>query len=179
MAKIKRYGVNVGGLEFDLDTLGDMPENVRKYLDELGNQLAENGAEGMVKIDGDHIPAEVDAWLRAKLDEKKVLTDKEGPDTVKVGEIDREWYSDFMDKYINKHAARINSATDGRYRPQIAEMATLVSVGFAYMIEHDEHWQKLGTFEAACLFEGVAQSMITAAVGVAMEETREAGDEDE
>ena len=112
MAAEKRFAVQVGGLEFDLASFPDMPEEVRQYLDEIGRQLEENGAEGRNRIGG-VMPQYVDDWIRASVIDLQKRVDKEGPDAVKVESMDRDWYAGYVDKTVIKTLAQIDAATGG------------------------------------------------------------------
>lgn len=110
MAAEKRFAVQVGGLEFDLASFPDMPEEVRQYLDEMGRQLEENGAEGRNSLEG-VIPQYVDDWIRASVIAMQKRVDEEGPDAVKVESMDRDWYGGHMDRRVSETLAQIDAET--------------------------------------------------------------------
>lgn len=175
MATEKRFAVQVGGLEFDLASFPDMPEEVRQYLDEMGRQLEENGAEGRSQL-GDVMPQYVDDWIRASVIAMQKRVDEEGPDAVKVGEMDRDWYAEYVDKMVIKTLAQIDAGTGGQHTPELEKTAALLCGSWRMLIKRDGDWRGLGSELAAKLFHGV---VIAALLRTAdMERTKEDGHEE-
>ena len=175
MATEKRFAVQVGGLEFDLSSFPDMPEEVRQYLDEMGRQLEENGAEGRSRLGG-VMPQYVDDWIRASVIAMQKRVDEEGPDAVKVGEMDRDWYGGFMDKIVIRNCARIDVETGGQHTPELEKTAALLCGSWRTLIKRDGDWRGLGSELAAKLFDGVVIAALLRTVS--MERTKEDGHED-
>lgn len=175
MAAKKRFAVQVGGLEFDLASFPDMPEEVRQYLDEVGRQLEENGAEGRSCL-GDVMPQYVDDWIRASVIAIQKRVDEEGPDAVKAGEMDRDRYGGHMDKMVTKTLAQIDAETGGQHRPELEKTAALLCGSWRMLIKRDGDWRGLGSDLAVKLFQGVAIAALLRTVD--MERTKEDGHEE-
>ena len=175
MAAEKRFAVQVGGCEFDLASFPDMPEEVRQYLDEMGRQLEENGAEGRSRIGG-VMPQYVNDWIRASVIAMQKRVDEEGSDVVKVGEIDPDWYAGLVDKLVIRTCAQIDTATGGKHTPELEKTAALLCGSWRMLIKRDGDWRGLGSELAAKLFHGVAIAALLRTVS--MERTKEDGHEE-
>lgn len=175
MAAEKRFAVQVGGLEFDLASFPDMPEEVRQYLDEMGRQLEENGAEGRSRIAG-VMPQYVDDWIRGKIVDLQKRVNEEGPDAVKAGEINPDWYAGYVDKMVIKTLAQIDTATGGQHTPELEKTAALLRGSWRTLIKRDGDWRGLGSELAAKLFHGVAIAALLRTASV--ERTKEDGHEE-
>lgn len=175
MAVEKRFAVQVGGLEFDLSSFPDMPEEVRQYLDEMGRQLEENGAEGRTTL-GDVMPQYVDDWIRASVIAMQKRVDEEGPDAVKVESMDRDWYAGHMDRRVSETLAQIDAATGGQHTPELEKTAALLCGSWRTLIKRDGDWRGLGSELAAKLFHGVVIAALLRTASV--ERTKEDGHEE-
>lgn len=175
MAAEKRFAVQVGGLEFDLASFPDMPEEVRQYLDEIGRQLEENGAEGRSNL-GHVMPQYVDDWIRASVIAMQKRVAEEGPDVVKVESMDRDWYAGHMDRRVSETLAQIDAVTGGQHTPELEKTAALLRGSWRMLIKRDGDWRGLGSELAAKLFHGVAIAALLRTAG--MERTKEDGHEE-
>lgn len=175
MAAEKRFAVQVGGLEFDLSSFPDMPEEVRQYLDEMGRQLEENGAEGRNELGG-VMPQYVDDWIRASVIAMQKRVDEEGPDAVKVESMDLDWYAGHVDKLVIKILAQIDAETGGKHTPELEKTAALLCGSWRMLIKRDGDWRGLGSELAAKLFHGVAIAALLRTVS--MERMKEDGHEE-
>lgn len=154
MAVEKRFAVQVGGLEFDLASFPDMPEEVRQVLDELGRQTEENGGGPRTCYSGDVMPAVVTAWVREKLEDLQKRIKEEGPDVVKVASLDRGWYADKMDRLVISTLADVDRISAGRYRKDLEKTAAVLCWAWRTLIQKDKDWRALGCMQAEKLYYG-------------------------
>lgn len=177
MATEKRFAVQVGGLEFDLSSFPDMPEEVRQYLDEMGRQLEENGAEGRNRLDG-VTPQYVDDWIRASVIAMQKRVDEEGPDAVKVESMDRDWYAEYMDKLTLSTLADMDRMSAGRYRVELTKTAALLGRAWRTLIRKDKDWRALGVGTARSLYYGVVIAVLIATADMCRGAEKEDGHEE-
>ena len=176
MAAEKRFAVQVGGLEFDLASFPDMPEEVRQYLDELGRQTEENGGGPRTVYSNDVIPPEVNEWVKSKLADIQRRINEEDMDAVRVENMDREWFADHMDKLVVSTLADVDQATGGQHTPELEKTAALFCGAWRTLIQKDKDWRALGCMQAEKLYYG---AVIAALLRTAdMERTKEDGHEE-
>lgn len=175
MEKERAFFVNVGGMSFNLEEFDDMPENVRATLAEMGNQFAQEIGGKNVRVEGENVAPEVNAWVKEKIKEIKRKNAEEGPDAVKLKQIAPDWMKDFVEENIEKSAKKLDEATDGKFSAKIAELAVLLEVGFAILFNHDPEWRDLGVLTAAKLYDGVTTSLLLAGTERQMKEEKEGG----
>jgi len=154
MAMERRFGVQVGGLQFDLASFPDMPEEVRQYLDETAGQMEEERGEGCYKFTGDVMPPAVTEWVRAKLMDLQKRANAGDLDAVKVENMDREWFADHMDKLVFHTLADVDRMSAGRYRKDLEKTAALLCGAWRTLIQKDKDWRALGCMQAEKLYYG-------------------------
>lgn len=176
MAMKRRFAVQVGGLEFDLASFPDMPEEVRQYLDELGRQTEENGGGPRTMYSDDVIPPEVNEWVKAKLADIQRRIKEDDMDAVRVENMDREWYAEYMDKLTLSTLADMDRMSEGRYRVELKKTAALLGRAWRTLIRKDKDWRALGVGTARSLYYGVVIAVLIATAD--MERTKEDGHEE-
>lgn len=166
MAMERRFGVQVGGLQFDLASFPDMPEEVRQYLDELGRQTEEDRGEGILKVPADVMPPAVTEWVRAKIMDLQKRAEAGDLDAVKVENMDRAWFEDHMDKLVVSTLADVDRMSAGRYKDKLEKTAAVLCGTWRTLIRRDEDWRTLGCRQAEKLYYGavIAALLRTAAM---------------
>lgn len=166
MAMERRFGVQVGGLQFDLASFPDMPEEVRRYLDEAAGQMEEDRGEGIFKVPADVMPPAVTEWVRAKIADLQKRVNAGDLDAVKVENMDREWFADHMDKLVVSTLADVDRMSAGRYRKDLEKTAAVLCGAWRTLIRRDKDWRSLGCQQAEKLYYGavIAALLRTAAM---------------
>ena len=162
----RRFVVQVGGLQFDLASFPDMPEEVRQYLDETAGQMEEDRGEGIFKVPADVMPPAVTEWVRAKIADLQKRMNAGDFDAVKVENMDREWFADHMDKLMVSTLADVDQATGGQHTPELEKTAALFCGAWRTLIRRDKDWRALGCQQAEKLYYGavIAALLRTAAM---------------
>ena len=177
MAMERRFGVQVGGLQFDLASFPDMPEEVRQYLDELGRQTEENGGAGIFKVQADVMPPAVNEWVRAKIMDLQKRTKAGDLDVVKVENMDREWFADHMDKLVISTLADVDRISAGRYRKDLEKTAAVLCWAWRTLIQKDKDWRALGCQQAEKLYYGAVIAALLRTAAMCRSAEKEAGHE--
>lgn len=154
MAMERRFGVQVGGLEFDLASFPDMPEEVRQYLDETAGQMEEDRGEGIFKFPADVMPPAVTEWVRAKIEDMQKRMKAGDLNAVKVENMDREWFAGYMDKLVVSTLADVDRISAGRYRKDLEKTAAVLCWAWRTLIQKDKDWRALGCMQAEKLYYG-------------------------
>lgn len=154
MAMERRFVVQVGGLEFDLASFPDMPEEVRRYLDEMAGQIDEDRGEGNYEISADNMPPAVTEWVRAKIMDLQKRTNAGDFDVVKVENMDREWYAEYMDKLVVSTLTDVDRMSAGRYKDKLEKTAAVLCRTWRTLIRKDKDWRALGCMQAEKLYYG-------------------------
>lgn len=154
MAMERRFFAQVGGLQFDLASFPDMPEEVRRYLDEMAGQMEEDRGEGIYKIQADVMPPAVTEWVRAKIMDLQKRTNAGDLDVVKVENMDRAWFAGYMDKLVASTLADVDQATGGQHTPELEKTAALFCGAWRTLIRRDKGWRALGCRQAEKLYYG-------------------------
>ena len=178
MAMERRFGVQVGGLQFDLASFPDMPEEVRQYLDELGRQTEENGGGPRTCYSGDVMSAVVTAWVREKLEDLQKRIKEEGPDVVKVASLDRGWYADKMDRLVISTLADVDRATAGLYKKDLERTAAVLCGAWRLLIEKDKDWRAMGSNHAVSLYYGAVIAALLRTAAMCRDAEKEDGHEE-
>lgn len=178
MATEKRFAVQVGGLEFDLASFPDMPEEVRQYLDELGRQTEENGGGPRTVYSDDVIPPEVNEWVKAKLADIQRRINEEGMDAVRVENMDREWYAEYMDKLTLSTLADMDRTSAGRYKDKLEKTAAVLCGTWRTLIRRDEDWRALGCRQAEKLYYGAVIAALLRTAAMCRDAEKEDGHEE-
>ena len=176
MAMERRFGVQVGGLQFDLASFPDMPEEVRRYLDETAGQMEEDRGEGIFKVPADVMPPAVTEWVRAKIEDMQKRMKAGDLDAVKVANMDREWFAGYMDRLVVSTLADVDRMSAGRYKDKLEKTAALLCGAWRTLIKRDGDWRGLGSELAAKLYYGVVIAALLRTVS--MERTKEDGHEE-
>ena len=155
MAMERRFGVQVGGLQFDLASFPDMPEEVRRYLDETAGQIEEDRGEGIFKVPADVMPPAVTEWVQAKIMDLQKRAKAGDLDAVMVENMDREWFAGYMDKLVISTLADVDQATGGQHTPELEKTAALFCGAWRTLIRKDKDWRALGVGTARSLYYGV------------------------
>lgn len=154
MAMERRFGVQVGGLQFDLASFPDMPEEVRRYLDEAVGQMEEVRGEGIFKVPEDVMPPAVTEWVRAKIMDLQKRMKAGDLDAVKVENMDREWFAGYMDKLVGSTLADVDQVSGGRYKDKLEKTAALLCGAWRTLLRRDKDWRALGCQQAEKLYYG-------------------------
>lgn len=178
MAMERRFGVQVGGLQFDLASFPDMPEEVRRYLDETAGQIEEDRGEGNYKISADNMPPAVTEWVRAKIMDLQKRTNAGDLDVVKVENMDRAWFEDHMDKLVVSTLADVDQAAAGRYRVELEKTAALLCGSWRTLIRKDKGWRALGCLQAAKLYYGAVIAALLRTAAMCRDAEKEDGHEE-
>lgn len=176
MAMERRFCAQVGGLQFDLASFPDMPEEVRQYLDEMAGQMEEDRGEGNYKISADNMSPAVNEWIRAKIADLQKRTNAGDLDVVKVENMDRAWFAGYMDKLVISTLADVDQATGGQHTPELKKTAALLGRAWRTLIRRDKDWRALGVGTARSLYYGVVIAALIASAD--MERTKEDGHEE-
>lgn len=178
MAMERRFGVQVGGLQFDLASFPDMPEEVRRYLDEAAGQMEEERGEGNYKISADNMPPAVTEWVRAKIMDLQKRTNAGDLDAVKVENMDRAWFEDHMDKLVVSTLADVDQATGGQHTPELEKTAALLCGAWRTLIRKDKDWRALGCRQAEKLYYGAVIAALLRTADMCRSAEKEDGHEE-
>jgi len=174
----RRFGVQVGGLQIDLASFPDMPDEVRRNLDEMAGQLEEDRGEGMYMFPGDVMPPAVTEWVRAKLMDLQKRVNAGDLDAVKVENMDREWFADHMDKLVVSTLADVDQATAGEYRKELEKTAAVLCGSWRTLIRKDKDWRALGSMQAEKLYYGAVIAALIRTAAMCRDAEKEDGHEE-
>lgn len=178
MAMERRFGVQVGGLQFDLASFPDMPEEVRRYLDETAVQMEESSGEGMYMFPGDVMPPAVAEWVRAKIEDLQKRAKAGDLDAVKVENMDRKWFADYMDKLVVSTLADVDRMSAGRYKDKLEKTAAVLCGAWRTLIRRDENWRALGCWQAEKLYYGAVIAALLRTAAMCRDAEKEDGHEE-
>lgn len=168
MAMERRFGVQVGGLQFDLASFPDMLEEVRQYLDETAGQMEEDRGEGIFKIPADVMPPAVTEWVRAKIEDLQKRAKAGDIDDVKVANMDREWFAGYMDKLVVSTLADVDRMSAGRYKDKLEKTAAVLC----------GTWRALGCRQAEKLYYGAVIAALLRTAAMCRDAEKEDGHEE-
>ena len=137
--------------------LEDMPENVRQYFEELGNQMRDECGGGVIKLDSDNMPDYVSDYMMGKLfeanDGKALRLDDIPPEAAEEG----------MRRTIDKIAQ-----TYAKKAPDCREYTDrgigLLNAVFKILVRSDEDWGRKTVNEAGRLYAGVCMAVMEAVI---------------
>lgn len=178
MAMERRFGVQVGGLKFDLASFPDMPEEVRQYLDETAGQMEEDRGEGIFKVPVDVMPPAVTEWVRAKIMDLQKRTNAGDLDVVKVENMDRAWFEDHMDKLVVSTLADVDRMSAGQYKDKLEKTAAVLCGAWRTLIRRDKDWRALGCMQAEKLYYGAVIAALLRTVDMCRSAEKEDGHEE-
>lgn len=178
MAMERRFGVQVGGLQFDLASFPDMPEEVRRYLDEAAGQMEEDRGEGLFKVPADVLPPAVTEWVRAKIMDLQKRAKAGDLDAVKVENMDREWFAGYMDKLVVSTLADVDRMSAGRYKDKLEKTAAVLCGAWRTLIRRDEDWRALDVGTARSLYYGVVIAALLRTAAMCRDAEKEDGHEE-
>ena len=161
MDDMRHFTIEIGGMMYSAAEFPDMPEDVREYLIELHDQIAETGESGITAMGDKQIPEFVNKYV-----EKAVQN--------RVREMMKDKTSEKVKRYSIQNAARemdIRIAmirekveTEVKRKPDPQEMNRIevyLRALYRKLCLSDEDWRELPVRQAERLYSGVVIEMFT------------------
>ena len=152
----------------------DMPEDIRAYFEELGNQMRDEG--GVIEMEHDNLPDYVSDYMA----EQVLRAIGENPEALRIGDLPDELVMNAMEGTIDNTARRYKE-----HFPDCAEnidtcKGTLKAI-FQTILKFDEDWQGLTVEEAGKLYSGIVMALITTTIEATRMDTEDGrgGEDDE
>lgn len=163
MSNKSKFCIGAGGYEFRMDDFPDMPEEVRAYLDALGDQLGENDIDVRVELPDVCVPKEADEYFQRKLQERLEAA-AEDVNTVRVDEYPTENLEKLLDGHIDTEIAKsVTRAETEADMGEVALMGFYLKGLYRILFHEDRDWSVLGVKDAVRLYSGIAAGMLAMA----------------
>lgn len=163
MSNKRRFCIGIGGYEFRLDDLPDMPEEVRAYLDALRDQLGEDDIDVRVELPDVCLPKEADEYFQQKLQERLEAA-MQDMNSVGAGEYPAEKLEKHLDEFIDAETAKaMNRAQTEEDMTSVALVGFYLTGLYRILFHEDKNWSALGVKDAVRLYCGIAAGMLAMA----------------
>lgn len=156
----------------------DMPANVRAYFEELGNQMRDEGGDGILKMESDNLPDYVSEYMAEQVLGALADDMENEPEKVKLRDMPRSISESAMEETIKKLVRRYSEEVPD-CRENISPCAGILNMIFAILLRHDEDWQQLTVSEAGRLYAGVCMAMMEATIAAVRISREHGGGDDE